>query len=68
MAKIYPQRLIPKNLDPDDPEFVVFDVLRELPEHFSVIYSKKLKGVENAKEETEIDFLIFDGEKESHKP
>jgi hypothetical protein len=38
-------------------------MLNELPEHFSVIYSKKFKGGKNSKEETEIDFLIFDGHK-----
>lgn len=62
MATIYPETY-PNDLDPNDPEFRVFELLCELPEHFSVIYSKKLKGVENAKEETEIDFIIFDGEK-----
>ena len=62
MATIYPETY-PNDLDPNDPEFRVFELLCELPDHFSVIYSKKLKGVENAKEETEIDFLIFDGEK-----
>jgi hypothetical protein len=47
----------------DDPEYEVFQILRELPDEFSVIHSKKLKGGKNCKEETEIDFLIFDGGK-----
>ncbi|MGJ8723935.1 MAG: NERD domain-containing protein [Roseibacillus sp.] len=47
----------------DNPEFQVYQLLRELPDSFSVIHSKKLKGGLNCKEETEIDFLIFDGGK-----
>lgn len=48
-------------VNPEDPEYQVFQMLRELPDHFSVIYSKKFKGGMRSKEEAEIDFLIFDG-------
>lgn len=60
MAQFYPENY-PKELNPDDPEYQVFEFLRDLPDHFSVIYSKKFKGGMRSKEEAEIDFLIFDG-------
>ncbi len=62
MAKFFPESF-PSDADPRDPEYQVFRMLHELPEHFSVIYSKKFKGGKNSKEETQIDFLIFDGHK-----
>lgn len=43
------------------PEHTVYQLLRGLPENFTVFYSKKFKGSKKAKEECEIDFLIFDG-------
>lgn len=62
MAKMYPETY-PNEVNHDDPEYQVFQMLRELPDDFSVIHSKKLKGGKNCKEETEIDFLVFDGAK-----
>ena len=61
MANIYPSTY-PKEQNPDDPEFTVFELLKELPDNFHIFYSKKLVGTHGAKAETEIDFLIFDGE------
>lgn len=62
MARMYPETIL-HEANRDNPEYQVFQMLRELPDHFSVIYSKKFKGGRNCKEETEIDFLIFDGVK-----
>lgn len=62
MAKMYPESY-PGDLDVDDPEFQVYQLLKTLPDTFSIIHSKKLKGGRNCKEETEIDFLVFDGAK-----
>ena len=38
----------------------IFETLRLLDDNYH-FYSKKFKGIENAKEEVEIDFLIFNG-------
>jgi hypothetical protein len=57
---MYPETY-PHEVNQDNPEYQVFQMLREIPDHFSVIYSKKFKGGKQSKEETEIDFLIFDG-------
>ena len=60
MAKMFPENY-PDGGNLKDPEYQVFQLLRQLPDRFTVINSKKLKGGRNCKEETEIDFLIFDG-------
>jgi hypothetical protein len=60
MAKMFPENY-PDGGNLKDPEYEVFQLLRQLPDRFTVIHSKKLKGGRNCKEETEIDFLIFDG-------
>ena len=60
MAKMYPE-VYPGRWDIENPEFVVYQELRKLPPEFSIFYSKKFKGVLKAKEEVEIDFLIFNG-------
>lgn len=57
---MYPETY-PHEVNQDNPEYQVFQMLREIPDYFSVIYSKKFKGAKLSKEETEIDFLIFDG-------
>lgn len=62
MARLFPEAF-PGSVHVDDPEYQVFQLLKELPEEYSVIHSKKFKGGKNCKEETEIDFLIFDGTK-----
>lgn len=60
MATIYPS-VYPKAPNPEDPEFEVFEILRKLPENYTVFYSKKFKGTKAWDEEREIDFIIFDG-------
>jgi DNA helicase IV len=62
MAQLYPE-LFPRDPDPNDPEFEMFEILKKLPDDFSILYSKKFKGAQKAKEECEVDFLIFDGHK-----
>jgi hypothetical protein len=62
MAQMYPP-VYPHKLDPDNPEMAVFESLRKLSDDHHVFYSKRLKGVKNAKEEVEIDFLVFDGKR-----
>jgi hypothetical protein len=57
---MFPETFL-NEVDPNNPEYQVFQILRNLSDQFSVIYSKKFKGGINCKEETEIDFLILDG-------
>ena len=42
---------------------MVFESLKKLSIEYTIFYSKRFKGVEKAKEEVEIDFIIFDGKK-----
>ena len=60
MATLYPSTY-PKAPNPDDPEFEVYEILRKLPDQYSVFYSRKFKGTKAWEEEREIDFIIFDG-------
>ena len=60
MAQLYPTHF-PKEVQPDDPEFEVFETLKRLPKNYHVFYSKKFKGGKRSKEECEVDFIIFDG-------
>lgn len=62
MARMFPEQF-PGEYDSDNPEFAVYQTLRSLPDSYSVFYSKKFKGGKRSKEECEIDFLVFDGEK-----
>lgn len=62
MAQIYPP-VCPNKESTDDPEFQLYKILEELPNNYSIFYSKKIVGCKQAKAETEIDFLIFDGSK-----
>ena len=62
MAKMYPP-IYPGKADPMDPEFAVYQSLKKLSDDHFVFYSKRFKGVERAKEEVEIDFVVFDGKK-----
>lgn len=62
MAIMFPP-VYPGIVDTADPEFVVFESLKKLSDDYTIFYSKRFKGVEKAKEEVEIDFIIFDGKK-----
>lgn len=62
MAKTYPE-YFPDEDNEENPEFAVFQILRTLPDHYSVFYSKKFKGIPHSKEEFEVDFLVFDGKR-----
>ena len=62
MAILFPSHY-PKPPNPDDPEFVVYQILRKLPDNYTIFYSKKFKGTGSWKEEGEVDFVIFDGAK-----
>ena len=62
MATIYPE-FFPKIDSENDPEKLVFNKLKSLPENYTIFYSKKFKGKFKTKEEAEIDFIIFDGSK-----
>jgi hypothetical protein len=57
MAKMYPE-VFPGKFDQEDPEFVVYQCLRKLPDSYVVLYSRRLKGGLFGKPECEIDFLI----------
>ena len=59
MATMYPSQY-PKPPDEKDPEFVVYQILKKLPDSYVVFYSKKFKGTGSFKEESEVDFIIFD--------
>lgn len=59
MTHLYPPSY-PGKPNSEDPEYKVFELLRELPDQFHIFYSKKIVGCKNGKAESEIDFLIFD--------
>ena len=60
MAQMFPE-FFPGEQVGENPEFEVFETLRRLPDHYSVLYSKKFKGGRRTKEECEVDFIVFDG-------
>ncbi|HIE83957.1 MAG TPA: DUF2075 domain-containing protein [Dehalococcoidia bacterium] len=62
MSNMYPSEF-PKHPNPHDPEFEVFQYLRFLPANYKVYYSKKFKGGDFYREECELDFIVFDGDK-----
>ncbi|MCH2186492.1 AAA family ATPase, partial [Myxococcota bacterium] len=62
MATFYPDEY-PGEKDDNDPEYQVFEILRALPDNYTVFYSKRIVGARNARAECEIDFVIFDGHK-----
>ena len=43
MANMYPE-IFPGTFDPADPEFIVYQCLRKLPDSYVVLYSKRFKG------------------------
>jgi len=55
---MYPS-LFPGARDQGNPEFVVYESLRALPDSHVVFYSKRFKGGLFGKPECEIDFVIF---------
>jgi hypothetical protein len=54
---MYPE-VFPRKHDPNDPEFIVYQSLKKLPNSYVVLYSKRLKGGLFGKAECEIDFII----------
>ena len=58
MARMYPE-VFPGKFDQNNPEFAVYQKLKELPEPYLVFYSKRFKGGLFGKPECEIDFIIF---------
>jgi len=57
MARMYPE-VFPGQFDQNNPEFIVYQSLRKLPDRYVVLYSKRFKGGLFAKPECEIDFII----------
>ena len=57
---MYPE-VFPGRLNPADPEFTVYQILRKLPNQYHVLYSKRITGGLFGKPECEIDFIIFNG-------
>ena len=57
MARMYPE-IFPGKYNQDDPEFIVYQSLRKLPDTYVVLYSKRFKGGLFGKPECEIDFII----------
>ena len=59
MATMYPE-VFPGAFDQSNPEFIVYQTLRTLPNSYIVFYSKRLfKGGLFSRQECEIDFIIF---------
>ena len=58
MAKMYPE-VFPGKIDQNNPEYIVYQALRSLPESYIVFYSKRFAGGLFGKPECEIDFVIF---------
>jgi hypothetical protein len=59
MARMYPD-IFPRAFDDGDPEFLVYQTLRRLPDSYVVFYSKRLQGASMfGKRECEIDFIIW---------
>lgn len=58
MARMYPE-VFPGSCDQNNPEFVVYQSLRTLPDSYLVFYSKRFMGGLFGKPECEIDFIIF---------
>jgi molybdopterin-guanine dinucleotide biosynthesis protein len=50
--------VFPGRVDQNNPEFVVYQTLRTLPDSYVVLYSKRFKGGLFGKPECEIDFII----------
>jgi len=59
MAIMYPETY-PKEFNADDPEFIVFNELKKLPDKYVIFYSQKFIGKVFTENEREIDFIIYD--------
>lgn len=55
---MYPE-VFPGKFDQNNPEFIVYEQLRMLPDSYVVFYSKRFKGGLFGKPECEIDFIVF---------
>lgn len=55
---MYPS-IFPGKSNQENPEFIVYQQLRLLPDSYTVFYSKRFKGGLFGKSECEIDFVIF---------
>jgi len=62
MARMYPE-FLGEEYTSTNPEAIVFESLKQLPDTYSIIHSKKVKGGSKHREEVELDFIIFDGKK-----
>lgn len=58
MATMYPE-VFPRRPDQGDPEYLMYDALRKLPDSYTVFYSKRFTSKLLGKPECEIDFIIF---------
>src|SRR2546430_2463158 len=58
MARMYPE-VFPGPSDGENPERIVYERLRRLPDPYVVFYSKRFKGGLFGIEECEIDFIVF---------
>jgi adenylate kinase family enzyme len=58
MATMFPE-IFPRRADQEDPEYVMYDALKKLPESYTVFYSKRFTSTLMGKPECEIDFIIF---------
>jgi len=54
---MYPE-VFPGKPDPANPEFEVYQILKKLPDQYSVLYSKRLRGGPFSRQESEIDFIV----------
>ena len=57
MAKMYPE-VFPGARNIDNPEYIAYESLRQLPDSYVVLYSKRIQGGLFGKPECEIDFII----------
>lgn len=58
MARMCPE-VFPGKIDQNNPEFIVYEKLRALPDSYIVFFSKRFMGGLFGKAECEIDFVIF---------
>ena len=61
MAKMYPP-IYPGKADPMDPEFAVYESLKNYPMSISY-FTQSDSRVSKGRRKVEIDFVVFDGKK-----